>query len=216
MRKLLVSAIFAATALSAVPAAAATFVVEPGNYSEKVHNNHQIPGNPVTLKTQPGGYDVLYTADATISPNGNGFAQQDGPFSWLQIDPLTINFTKIGFTLTPDKDISKNTTFSVLVNFVGGGSQVLNGILAPNNKVDIWAEGAEVFDSIRIYNLAGSEKQGDDVTSGLIADVRQVSFDPKSGGVGSPIPEPATWAMMILGFGFVGTMVRNRRRFAAV
>jgi hypothetical protein len=33
--------------------------------------------------------------------------------------------------------------------------------------------------------------------------------------VASAVPEPATWAMMIVGFGAVGTMVRSRRRLAA-
>ena len=34
-------------------------------------------------------------------------------------------------------------------------------------------------------------------------------------GVGDPIagvPEPASWALMILGFGFAGTMLRRRQR----
>ena len=32
----------------------------------------------------------------------------------------------------------------------------------------------------------------------------------------SAVPEPATWAMMIVGFGAAGTMVRNRRKLGAV
>ena len=32
--------------------------------------------------------------------------------------------------------------------------------------------------------------------------------------VTSAVPEPSTWAMMIVGFGAVGAMVRNRRRIA--
>jgi hypothetical protein len=38
-----------------------------------------------------------------------------------------------------------------------------------------------------------------------------VSFDVAKGG-GGGVPEPATWAMMILGFGAVGTMLRTQRR----
>jgi hypothetical protein len=34
------------------------------------------------------------------------------------------------------------------------------------------------------------------------------------GTVTNPIPEPATWAMMILGFGGIGTMLRRRRSLA--
>jgi hypothetical protein len=30
------------------------------------------------------------------------------------------------------------------------------------------------------------------------------------GGGGDPIPEPATWAMLIAGFGLVGTAARRR------
>jgi hypothetical protein len=32
------------------------------------------------------------------------------------------------------------------------------------------------------------------------------------GDFGSAVPEPATWAMMIIGFGAVGSMVRQTRR----
>lgn len=40
----------------------------------------------------------------------------------------------------------------------------------------------------------------------------------ESGGYGLPVawvPEPATWAMMLLGFGATGAMIRSRRRLAA-
>lgn len=31
------------------------------------------------------------------------------------------------------------------------------------------------------------------------------------GGIGSTVPEPASWALMIFGFGLVGATLRNRR-----
>ena len=41
------------------------------------------------------------------------------------------------------------------------------------------------------------------------------SFLARGGTLGSPsVPEPATWAMLVLGFGGVGALVRNRRRMA--
>ncbi|MDP3590675.1 PEPxxWA-CTERM sorting domain-containing protein, partial [Phenylobacterium sp.] len=51
------------------------------------------------------------------------------------------------------------------------------------------------------------------------------SFDPAIAGAkqfrvegvtGAGIPEPATWAMMLVGFGAVGTMVRSQRRRGAL
>ena len=46
--------------------------------------------------------------------------------------------------------------------------------------------------------------------NGTIGDVRQIRI----GGVAAGVPEPATWAMMLLGFGAAGTLLRTRRRYA--
>ena len=43
------------------------------------------------------------------------------------------------------------------------------------------------------------------------ANIQAVPFKILSGGV-SPVPEPATWAMMIAGFGLAGGAIRARRR----
>lgn len=204
------SAALAVTALTAVPASAATLFYIPGqNYAEKVHNAGQADDDVVTLLTQPSGYSVQYSADDTIHLNGNGFAQQDGPFSYLTIDPLGVNFSKIGLTVYADKNAKSNITFDVLVNFVGGGSQILNAILPSNGKIDVWADNAEVLDSIKIYNLMGMPKRGP-LTSFDFEGVKHTSFDVAGGG--GVIPEPGTWAMMILGFGVVGTTLRAARR----
>lgn len=44
-------------------------------------------------------------------------------------------------------------------------------------------------------------------------DIDQLTF---SGTIPSIVPEPATWAMMIIGFGAVGSMVRGSRRRTAL
>jgi len=47
---------------------------------------------------------------------------------------------------------------------------------------------------------------------------RGVKFDNLlvTGNVPSAVPEPATWAMMIMGFGLAGTAIRSRRRSLAI
>jgi hypothetical protein len=46
--------------------------------------------------------------------------------------------------------------------------------------------------------------------NGTIGDIRQVRI----GGITAVIPEPATWAMMLMGFGAAGATLRARRRLA--
>jgi hypothetical protein len=64
-------------------------------------------------------------------------------------------------------------------------------------------------------NFFGIQATGGDVitsiafnTNGIgVADLRQVRI----GGVAAAVPEPGTWALMLLGFGAVGVSMRRRR-----
>ena len=77
--------------------------------------------------------------------------------------------------------------------------------------------------SLTIANLGGFQTVA---TSGFL-NVDRVVFDGLGGGGGfeldnvalsaaSAVPEPATWAMMLLGFGLIGASLRTRRRSANV
>lgn len=90
----------------------------------------------------------------------------------------------------------------MLTNGVTGSQQfnIDNG----ENKFGIFgAPDGEGFLSITI----NANPQG----TGYL-DLRQV----KLGGLTpvSPVPEPATWAMMILGLGFIGAALRRRQKTA--
>jgi hypothetical protein len=72
-----------------------------------------------------------------------------------------------------------------------------------------------LFDSFTFAytNAAGVPSTGGGgVNTGLTEIVDNISFS----DVVSGVPEPATWAMMIMGFGAVGSLVRSRRRKAAL
>ena len=49
-----------------------------------------------------------------------------------------------------------------------------------------------------------------EVTDGAVTTVKQIRIDP--GVAGPSVPEPSTWAMMLMGFGAAGYAMRRRRR----
>jgi hypothetical protein len=199
-------------------AAAATLFYDPGGpYSEMLHNNSFPSGTTVSLLSQPGGALVDFTGDALLDPSGagNGFAQVEGPFSWILIDPEDplAGFTRIGFTLNPQNKFDghrlSDYAFNIDVNYVGGGTQTFSAVAPSFGKYDIWAQNDEVISSIRIYGLTGEYSGGQ--ASGLtFDDIRHISFDTAVAGV----PEPATWAMLLFGVFSVGAALRLARRQA--
>ncbi|MGH6997313.1 MAG: PEPxxWA-CTERM sorting domain-containing protein [Phenylobacterium sp.] len=72
-----------------------------------------------------------------------------------------------------------------------------------------------------VYDLSALAGQVVDIRFQFASDYaaygRGVTFDNLSvtGNVPSAVPEPATWAMMIMGFGLAGTAIRKRRRSLA-
>ena len=101
---------------------------------------------------------------------------------------------------------SPDTYNQMTFNLVGGGSQVFSG-------TQIW-DGDNLFGDrtmgFRVYYDFGGAK----VSSITFAsDSDAFEFDGLAGSLA--VPEPGTWALMILGFGGVGAMLRNRRRLVA-
>ena len=52
--------------------------------------------------------------------------------------------------------------------------------------------------------------------AGVFFDKISVTTEPGLGGSSGGVPEPATWALMISGFGMAGVMLRRRRALAAI
>ena len=99
------------------------------------------------------------------------------------------------------------------------GSQFLQIILGHTStltRLNLWGS-TEGFNHRDLYTVTIYNGANEVLYSGnLDSRAERLSFvtfdDPISAGGG--VPEPATWAMMILGFGAVGSMVRTRRRTA--
>ena len=69
----------------------------------------------------------------------------------------------------------------------------------PYAFLNVYFTGGDNYDFVRIFQVGGGGYESDNHT---------VGFFTRPGGV---IPEPATWAMLITGFGLVGMAARRRR-----
>ena len=186
---------------------AATFVLNNGSpYNYVVHNNNSGTGNNLALTTQPIPSLVTYSSSDMLDAGaGSGVASVTGigqaGFGSILVDP-TLDFSVIQFKLEGPNGQNAGTNFDILVTFAGGGTQTfLNQTLPSNSKFDIFAGAGEVMSSVQFWDLRTDA--GDPVN---FTALKEVSFDSASGAV----PEPATWAMMLVGFGLLGVATRKR------
>lgn len=235
MRKTSATAIallLGATAFAA-PASAVTVVTTTGTpLSETIHNSNgaAVDGHLITLQSSPSLYLIDYTSTDILHYNGSsgGFAQVTGPgagggtgFGNLTITPETITFSDFKFNLqipasvgsfSPPNGYKTDFTFDLTVFLSGGGSELFDidaGAGTGDNRYLITAGLNQAISGIEFSDLVGvSTKNGNPtLTNEFNFDsIRQASFDAIPG-----VPEPATWALFILGFGGIGLMLRSRR-----
>ena len=127
--------------------------------------------------------------------SGDIFLSTDGTdrlgMEWLELAIVGATGGTIEFTLT---------AFDAMGN--AEADAFFSYMLDPNgeNKFAFDAINGEYFTNLS-YNIVG----------GTADAIRQVRIASTEGGV-PPVPEPATWAMMLLGFGATGFAMRRRRR----
>lgn len=237
MRKVMIAAaVLVGLAGSAVPSLAATMLGTNGSpLDEMIKNSHgaAVDGNLITLASDPSGYLIDYLSSSTIHYNGSsgGFAQITGPgagggtgFVDLTILPQAVTFSEFKFNMqlpasvgsfSPPNGYKTDFTFGTTVFFAAGGSQFFNvdvGAGNGENRFLIAAGLGEEISKIVFSNLVGTSTKNNNPTliNGYNFDsIRQVSFNAVS-----PVPEPATWALFILGFGAIGATLRRRRQVA--
>lgn len=213
MRKLAIAAVatLSAVTVAAAPASAA-IIFGTGNLGgglDNVNLPNAVADNGLdfflTGTVNPDSTLVFFTGAENIDSGASGVARieaSDGsPLNFLRIslqsgfgaDAFVFNLNSVGSTgsatITAKDQLGNSYTSSAFA--LGTGNNFLN---------------LTTLDNQLITEVA--------FTSTAVADVRQVRFgDVQTIGV---VPEPATWAMMIMGFGAAGAMVRRRRSLVAL
>jgi hypothetical protein len=202
MKYLVTLAAASALAVTIVTPASAAIIVTPSpgavQPAENVLANTSATGTTVTGNTNQTNTSVSITSNETItSTTSNGqsrFVAADG--SGLDVGTILLTnggtFTSAEFNLFN----AAADTGSVVIT-VNGVPQTFN-IGNGQNFFGFQATGSDTITSIS-FNTNGSG----------VTDLRQVRL----GGVtAAAVPEPGTWALMLLGFGAVGVSMRRRRR----
>jgi PEP-CTERM motif len=158
-------------------------------------------GAPAVEFTSHGGSTLLETntGAATVFTADNSLLNQ------LTFTLLGgASFTAAEFNLERGSLTDVNSPLSITLTAVGGGTSTFN-VTGPtgSNIFDIIAGTGESYTSASFST-----------TNGGFADLKQLRL--VLANTTGAVPEPATWAMMLLGFGGIGmAMRRSRRRSAA-
>lgn len=152
-----------------------------------------------TLNNAPG--TVTFSSLETLKTHGNGQASLMALDGVLD-NPLTITYAD-GLISKLELSLDAGVTGNISFSFLGGDSDGVT--LAPyalGNSANVYNALNGTFKSVTVSFL----------NSATVKDVKQVRVT--AAPVASAVPEPATWALMLLGFGAVGASLRVRNRKA--
>jgi len=205
-------ALIAAAAIAATPASAALVTSLNGSTAVTMPTLNYFGPGPQALTA-----DIEWTSTNDTRQGGSVFGYESGyGFSangfWSGFPMAGVNSNNniygvidtMSFTLT-----SPTKAFGGRINWVGDNVDVtISAYDAMNNLLEshvVANAGGNVLTPDRFYAIYRS--QGDiarfAMTAGYIA-IADIE-------VGGAVPEPATWAMLIAGFGLVGAASRRRR-----
>jgi hypothetical protein len=135
-------------------------------------------------------------------------AATDGGITYLDVavDP-GYDFTLAGFNLN---DLAGNGDWFVKISAFNGATLLQSAVFTESNntKFKIAATGGDTLTHFQIQLVTDATGTTAVPLNGALQldGVGQIRID----GV-AVVPEPATWAMMIMGFGGVGSLLRRRR-----
>jgi len=168
--------------------------------------NTAFVGNEVTTTPNPISNSAPPPYSGGVVVGGASVPVDDTDYASVQ-GGNTSTFTALGgYALTSFSFYlgSPDTYNKVVFNFLGGGSQTFTGS-------SIWGgnppgNGDRTLGYRVYYDFGGAKVKS--ISFSSTADAFE--FDGLAGSLGV-VPEPGTWALMILGFGGAGAMLRRRK-----
>lgn len=181
-------------------------VSRPGKYSQGL--GIQPSGDDRHTVDNSKGWDfLLIRFDTAVALNGADFQNANWYKDNRADTDASISFATFGFT--PALSYQTNLTGSAKTNFLNGVSASLGANMFSSNNA-VFGNDPRVFNDGVNPNVSNVWIIGASIIN---ADKRIDSFKLKSISWTIPVrgvPEPSTWAMLILGMGVVGGAMRRR------
>jgi hypothetical protein len=192
------SALFSASALGAQ--ANIVFSTGAAGTGDNVLFNSAVSsGDMLTTKTNLGT-GVIFTSNEPLTANGGqtGLTGTDGnleTLSWT-LSPLSLGYTAGVFRVDPSRTGgATQVSITATDQFPGGTFTDSNVSIPSNGFFTVTALGNELIKSIS-FTANGQLDLEDQV---------------RIGWVSAAVPEPAVWAMMIIGFAGIGCLAYRRK-----
>lgn len=204
------AALLAAAILTAVPATATITLVKQSAFQGEILLIGAQTGTTVIGTTNHSGIEWAYNAYGTELVGNGGQAKVTGIYNLATSNPNdTVEITSLQM-FRPDGGFVNDLEF----NLFGGSATSVSFIITDNLGAVFNFNDEALGNGSNFFGFRGLDGQSIarvalSFSRGGIEDVRQLRFDPV---VDAAIPEPATWALLLCGFGIVGVSMRGRRR----
>lgn len=199
---------FTAVAMALGSAAAQATIIQlagPASMTTTFVNNFETAVNagPVTFNSGTQLFSACFASSCVTTSGSKGLLSQNAPATITA--SLSGDYKTVGMYFGND-DTCCSTGFSALLQ-VYNGAILLGGVSVVANMNDyvdqfIGLSSTTAFDKVTI-------SYGGEYLYGFIDDFR-------IGSSSGAVPEPASWAMLIAGFGLTGAAMRRRRVTTAI